>query len=117
MITASTNMRRMFTLLDNSVLLMKRSGTLFLCGLLRPRQPCYVLECRATESRCDVEGRSFSEGGGIQYIEYDSLAKYIRTGESSAIMQNTNRYIYIDHMIKYDDQHVLPPISANQIRL
>ncbi len=63
-------------------------------------------------TNCSV---SFSTGCGVQYIDYATLSDFIRSGQNTSMMQNTTRYVYVDHMIKYDEDHVLPDILSNQI--
>ncbi|SJL08858.1 uncharacterized protein ARMOST_12229 [Armillaria ostoyae] len=96
-----------------------REGTLLMRDFLHPMRPLMRNGFGTSHAADDIvdSTRLFSEGGGVQYIDYDTLSGYIRSGQSDAVMQNTNRYVYVDHLIKYDEEHVLPPVPANYIRL
>ncbi len=109
----------MVRIMDDTITHITHKGTLLMGNFLhRMRSPSRIV-FRLSHMADDIvdSARIFSEGGGVQYIDYDTLSGYIRCGQSEAVMQNTNRYMYVDHLIKYDEEHVLPPVPTNHICL
>ncbi len=114
-----TAMRQRLCFLDDTVIQDMSDATLIVHDLLLHIWSLShsVLQSSYAKSACVVSMHRFSEGGGVQYIDYNTLLGYIQAGHSDAVMQNTNRYVYVDYLIKYDNDHVLPPVPANHIHL
>lgn len=117
--TACMKVCRMVHIMDDTIMHITHKGTLlmgnFLHHMRSPSRIMFRLSCMATD--IVDSAHIFSEGSGVQYIDHDTLSGYIQCGQSEAVMQNTNRYLYVDHLIKYDEEHVLPPVPANHIHL
>lgn len=103
--------------LDDAVCRCLKSCMIFMRVSLHMRPSCTWIPCNPA---CPVEGirvDRFSTGRGVQYIDHATLTDYIWTSQSGTIMHNTTRYTYVDHLIKYDEHHVLPAILPNQIHI